>query len=371
MDIQQFNALQQQVLGLAFGLAFLFGLIGQRTHFCTMGAVSDIVSMGDWSRMRMWAMAAGVAMLGFQAMAHVGLIDPARTVYASPRFIWLSALLGGGLFGIGMVLGSGCGSKTLIRIGGGSLKSLVVFVVMGVAAFATMKGVTAVLRVATVDQAALAVPAPGTLAAVLQPLTGVAASQLGLALGLVLGLGLLLWALIDREFRQPVYLLGGLGIGLLVVAMWWLTGHFGFVNEHPQTLEEVFVGTNSGRAEAFSFVAPMAYTLDWLMFFSDKSKVLSLGVILVVGVVAGSACWSVLSKSFRWEGFRDTEDTALHLIGAVLMGVGGVTAMGCTVGQGLSGLSTLSLNSFFALAGIFVGSYLCLRWQIWRLERSI
>ena len=194
---------------------------------------------------------------------------------------------------------------------------------------------------------------------------------MALALGLIIGLGLMLWALFGRGFRSLDNLLGGLGLGALLVGMWWLTGHLGFVEEHPQTLEEVFVATNSGRAEAFSFVAPMAYTLDWLMFFSDKSKVLTLGVVTVAGVVAGSGLWAVLSRSFRWEGFRDTEDTALHLVGGVLMGVGGVTAMGCTIGQGLSGLSTLSLSSFVALAGILGGSYLALRWQMWRLERSL
>ena len=194
---------------------------------------------------------------------------------------------------------------------------------------------------------------------------------MGLILGLCLGLSLLLWALLGRNFRSLDNLLGGLGLGALLVAMWWLTGHLGFVEEHPQTLEEVFVATNSGRAEAFSFVAPMAYTLDWLMFFSDKSKTLTVGVVIVCGVVLGSATSALASRSFRWEGFRDAEDTALHLIGAVLMGVGGVTAMGCTVGQGLSGLSTLSLSSFLALAGILAGSYAGLRWQIWRLERSL
>jgi uncharacterized membrane protein YedE/YeeE len=371
MDLNQFNSLQQQVLAAGFALAFVFGLIGQRTHFCTMGAVSDIVSMGDWSRMRMWALAAGVGMVGFHLLAYLGLIDPARTLYASNRFIWLSALLGGLLFGVGMVLGSGCGSKTLIRIGGGSLKSVVVFLVMGVSAFITMRGLTAVLRVQTVDQAALEVSAPGSLASLLAPLAGLDLPQMGLILGLLIGLALMLWALLGRSFRSLDNLLGGLGLGAVLVAMWWVTGHMGFVEEHPQTLEEVFVATNSGRAEALSFVAPMAYTLDWLMFFSDKSKVLTLGVVTVVGVVAGSAASAVLSRSFRWEGFRDTEDTALHLIGGVLMGVGGVTAMGCTIGQGLSGLSTLSLSSFVALAGILAGSYLALRWQMWRLERSL
>ena len=356
---------------MGFGLAFVFGLIGQRTHFCTMGAVSDIVSMGDWSRMRMWALAAGVAMVGLQVMVYFGWIDPALTLYASNRLIWLSALLGGLLFGIGMVLGSGCGSKTLIRIGGGSLKSVVVFLVMGVSAFVTMKGLTAVWRVETVDRVAFEVAAPATLSVLVSGLTGVATSPLGLVLGLVIGLGLSLWALLDRQFWRPDYLLGGFGLGALIVAMWWLTGHFGRVDEHPETLEQVFVMTNSGRAEAFSFVAPMAYTLDWLMFFSDKSKVLSLGVMTVVGVVTGSAFWALVTKSFRWEGFRDTQDTAHHLIGGVLMGVGGVTAMGCTVGQGLSGLSTLSLSSFFALAGILAGAYAGLRWQMWRLEREL
>jgi uncharacterized membrane protein YedE/YeeE len=371
MELSQFNTLQQQVLLGAFGLAFLFGLIGQRTHFCTMGAVSDIVSMGDWSRMRMWALAAGVAIIGFQVLAYLGWVDPARTLYASERFIWLSALIGGGLFGLGMVLGSGCGSKTLIRIGGGSLKSVVVFLVMGLAAFITMKGLAAVVRVETVDRAALAVPAPGTLTALLASAWGAAPLQLGLVLGLCLGAGLSLWALLSSSFRSADNLLGGLGLGALVVAMWWLTGHVGFVTEHPQTLDEVFVATYSGRAESFSFVAPMAHTLDWLMFFSDKNKTLTLGVVAVVGVVLGSAVSAVATRSFRWEGFRDTEDTALHLVGGVLMGVGGVTAMGCTVGQGLSGLSTLSLTSFLALAGILAGSYAGLRWQIWRLERSL
>ena len=132
----------------------------------------------------------------------------------------------------------------------------------------------------------------------------------------------------------------------------------------PDTLQEAFVATNSGRAEALSFVAPVAYTLDWLMFFSDKSKVLTLGVVSVFGVVAGSAVVAVASRNFRWEGFGSTEDVANHLVGAVLMGVGGVTAMGCTVGQGLSGISTLSITSFIAVAAILVGAVMAFKYQI-------
>jgi uncharacterized membrane protein YedE/YeeE len=121
--------------------------------------------------------------------------------------------------------------------------------------------------------------------------------------------------------------------------------------------------------ESLSFVAPMAYVLDWLMFFSDKSKVLTLGVVAVFGVVTGAAASALLTRTFRWEGFGNTEDTANHLVGAVLMGFGGVTAMGCTVGQGLSGVSLLAAGSFIAIGAIIVGALLALRYQNWRIER--
>lgn len=371
MDSVQYQALYQQVLWGAFALALAFGVVAQRTHFCTMGAVSDIVTMGDWTRMRMWALAGGVAILGFQALAWGGWIDPLATLYTSPRFIWLSAALGGLLFGIGMVLASGCGSKTLLRVGSGNLKSLVVFFVMGVAAYATMRGLTAVARVATVDRVALEVAGNASLPVWLAQLTGQDPASWGLWLGVLIGGGLMVWALASAALRSLEGLLGGLGLGAVVVGMWWLTGHFGFVPEHPQTLEPSFVATNSGRAEALSFVAPIAYSLDWVMLFSDKSKQLSVGIVAVVGVVLGSTAYCLASGTFRWEGFRDTQDTARHLVGALLMGVGGVTAMGCTIGQGLSGLSTLSLTSFVALAGILLGGYLGVRYQMWSLERSL
>jgi uncharacterized protein len=165
--------------------------------------------------------------------------------------------------------------------------------------------------------------------------------------------------------------LAGLGIGLVVVLMWWASGSLGYVAEHPDTLQEAFLTTNSGRAEALSFVAPVAYSVDWLMFFSDKSKVITLGIASVLGVIVGSFVVALVTRSFRWEGFGGTEDVANHLVGAVLMGVGGVTAMGCTVGQGLSGISTLSITSFIAVAAILAGAVMALKYQVWRLERMV
>ena len=369
MQISELSTLNTQVLGCALGLSMLFGAIAQRTHFCTMGAVSDVVNMGDWTRMRQWGLAVGVAMVGFALMAYTGLIDPSKTLHASPRWLWLSALVGGGLFGFGMVLASGCGSKTLVRLGGGSLKSLVVMLVMGLTAFATMKGVTAVLRVASVDRVYIEFPTLANIPYLLASWWGVSPAVLTLWCGLVVGGLLVLWALLGREFCRFDNLLGGLGIGAIIVAMWWVSGHLGFVAEHPETLEAVFLATNSGRAEALSFVAPLGYTLDWLMFFSDTSKVLTVGIVAVAGVVLGSACMAWVTGTFRWEGFRGTEDLANHLVGALLMGVGGVTALGCTIGQGLTGLSTLGLTSLVAVAAIVAGAVAAFKYQVWRLDR--
>jgi uncharacterized protein len=365
------GAIASQVLWAAFALAVAFGAIAQRTHFCTMGAVADIINIGDWSRMRMWVLAIGTAMLGFNAMVALGWIDAGKSIYAGPRLIWLSNALGGLLFGFGMVLASGCGSKTLVRIGGGNLKSVVVFAVLGIAAFATLKGITGVARVATVDRVAVDLAGGQDLPTLAASLFGLAKSRAALMLGALIGGALVVWSLMRAEGRSRDVLLGGVGIGAVIVAMWWVSGRLGYVAEDPNTLQEAFVGTNSQRMESLSFVAPIAYSIDWLIFFSDKSKVLTIGIVSTAGVIVGSALVALATRTFRWEGFANAEDTGNHLIGAVLMGVGGVTAMGCTVGQGLSGVSTLALGSFIALAGIVGGAVLAVRWQVWRLEHMV
>jgi len=282
MEIADINSLHTQVLWAAFGVAFVFGLVAQRTHFCTMGAISDIVNMGDWTRMRMWGMAVGVALIGFYGMAWMGWIDPLQTIYSTSRVIWLSAVVGGLLFGFGMVLASGCGSKTLVRIGAGSLKSLVVFAVMGVAAFATLSGVSAVLRVHTVDTVNFNMDRTSALPLWLSAQLGWQLPGGAFVLALLVGLALIAWAAMNRDFRSSTdHWLAGVGIGGTVVALWWVTGHMAFVQEHPLTLESVYLATNTGRMESLTFTAPMAYVLDWLIFFSDASKVLTIGVVTV------------------------------------------------------------------------------------------
>ena len=354
----------------AFALAFVFGFVAQRANFCTMGAVSDIVNMGDWTRMRVWITAIGVAILGTNSLAYTGLIDLSKSIYLSANFNWLSYIVGGVCFGFGMTLASGCGSKTLLRIGGGSLKSVVVFLVLGVAAYMTLKGLFGVWRVNLLDPVRVTLAGTQDLPSLLARASGVDKKVLQIALALLLGGGLLVFAFKPREFRNANNIMSGIVLGLVITGGWYLSGRIGYIAEDPKTLEEAFIATNSGRMESLSYVAPIAYTIEWLMFFSDKSRVVSFGIASVFGLILGSLVYSVATRTFRWEGFRDAEDTANHLIGGVLMGFGGVTALGCTVGQGLTGVSTLALGSFVALAAIIAGSWAAFKYQIWRVENS-
>ena len=366
MSTEALNTLQHWVLTAGFFVCLVFGYVIQRSRFCTMGALSDWFNLDDTQRLQMWALALGLAMLGFQALSSLGWINPLHTIYATGPMLWLSALVGGVLFGLGMVFASGCGSKTLARVGGGSLKALVVMLVMGLSALATMRGITAVLRHHTLDTQTWNVTAGNTLSAwVNQAWTGA-----GPALAVLVALVLILWALRRGGGLGRDSIGGALGVAACVTAMWWVSGHLGFVAEHPETLEAVYLVTHSGRMESLSFSAPMALHLDWLMYFSDAHKALNLSVVSVWGVILGSWLYAQHSGTFHWEGFRNSQDTALHMGGGVLMGVGGVTAMGCTVGHGLSGLSTLSVVSTLAVVGIVGGAWLGFKFQLWLLERD-
>lgn len=360
------------VTGGAFLLAFVFGAVGNKTNFCTMGAVSDWLNMGDRNRMRMWLLAIGVAILGAQGLQLAGLIDLSKSIYPGPNFTWLSYVVGGFLFGVGMTLGSGCGSKTLIRIGAGNLKSVVVFLVAGIAAYMTLRGILGAFRVGVLEKASVTLSTGQDLPSLFAAMGGLPRPALSAGLAALVGGGLVAYAYASREFRANLdHSLGGIVTGLVVVGGWYVSGNLGYVAEDPNTLQEAFVATNTGRMEAFSFVAPLAWTLDYLMFWTDKSKVITFGIASAAGVIAGSATYAVAAGKFRWEGFRNAEDTGMHILGGALMGFGGVTALGCTIGQGISGTSTLALGSFLTLAAIIAGSVATMKWQYWRISREV
>jgi uncharacterized membrane protein YedE/YeeE len=364
----EIQTITQEVLWAFFLVSLVLGVISQRTHFCTLGALSDIVHLEDWTRAWQWILATATAMLGFAFLSDISAINPAKTLYASNRLMWLSAVIGGFMFGYGMVNASGCGNKTLVRIGGGNLKSLVVFIVMGISAFATLKGLTAVVRAKYLDAVAFEIPSGSHVGSLLSAFLGGDAQQLAVYAGYAIGAIFFVVAVSRKDFLTLENALAGIGVGATVVVLWWISGHLGFIDEHPETLESVYLATNSGRIEALTFVAPAAYFLDWLLFFSDSSKVLTAGVISALGVILGACASANLNQTFRWEGFADVADLARHLIGGVLMGVGGVTAMGCTFGQGVSGLSTLSLMSFVAVLSIVVGAVCALKLQAASIE---
>jgi uncharacterized membrane protein YedE/YeeE len=357
------------VVALAFALAFVFGAVAQRVNFCTMGAIADIANFGDWRRMRMWLLAIAVAVAGTGLMQWLGWIDIGKSIYTSAQVPWLSHIVGGFLFGFGMTLASGCGSKTLLRIGAGNLKSLIVLVFLAAGAYMTLKGVFAPLRAFGLDVVRFDAGAKSSDLPSLAIATGVTSARAWLPLVIAAALAVFVFG--NRDFRTSrAYVVGGLVIGAVIVGGWYVTAHLGYLPEDPQTLEEKFVATNSGRPESYSFVAPTAYLLELLLLWTDRSRVVTFGIAGVLGMLLGAAAVAVATRTFRWESFASVEDMSNHVVGGLLMGFGGVTALGCTIGQGISGVSTLAVGSFIALGAIVAGCVSALRYQSWRIERT-
>jgi uncharacterized protein len=266
------NSISSTVLWSTFVVTVLLGIVLQKTRFCTMGAITDIAIMGEWTRMRQWLLAIGVAIIGVGLMTFMGVIDVSKSIYTGSRLTWLSTIVGSLMFGFGMVLASGCGSKTLLRIGSGNLKSLVVFLTLALSSYMTLRGVFGVLRVNTTDTVFVTLSTQQDLPSVLAQSMGMAKDTLQISLALIIGGALIVFALIKKEFWNLNNLLAGFGVGGAVLLVWWISGVLGYVAEDPNTLEEVFVGTNSGRMESLTYVAPYAYVIEWLTFFSDASR---------------------------------------------------------------------------------------------------
>ncbi len=356
------------VAWLGFVLAFIFGYVGNKTHFCTMGAVSDIVNMNHWDRMRAWLLAIAVATIGTSLLVYGGAIDVSKTIYTGSNFYWLAALVGGLTFGIGMTLAGGCGQRTLVRLGGGNLKSVVVFLFLGYAALVTLSGIFGAFRVNVLQAAPVTVYLDGmqTLPAMLNLVTPTGTLMVGLAVGVAL----LLFVFANKEFRGSAdNILAGIVVGLVVVAGWYVTGRFGF-GEDPDTLEMVYLGTNSHLAESMTFVAPLGYTMNLWAYWTDSATIVTFGVASVFGVVVGALVYGISHRTFRWESFNSPQDMFRHIIGGTLMGFGGVTGLGCTIGQGVTGVSTLAVSSFLVLAAIIAGAAITMKVQYMLLMRE-
>lgn len=343
------------VIGLwAFGAGLIFGFVANKTNFCTMGAVSDMVFMGDLRRMRAWVLAIAIAMLGTQAMHAGGVIDINDSIYRTVNLGWFGAILGGLMFGFGMTMAGGCGNKTLVRIGGGNLKSIYVFLVLGLFAYMTLRGLTGLARVEMENYFNIDLSSAGYTS---QGMEELVAASLSLPLETVrwvlvalLAGGAILWCFKSAEFRASGRdIAAGLIIGALVPAGWYITGVVGFDDFEPQPLM------------SFTFIAPIGEAMQYLMTFTGST--IGFGVASVGGVIVGSLLASLGSRSFAWEAFGDSSDMLRHTVGAALMGVGGVIALGCTVGQGITGMSTLAFGSLLALGSIILGGVLGMKYM--------
>ena len=359
------------VIACGFVLAFIFGVVAQKTDFCTMGAVSDIVNMGDWSRMRMWLLAIAVAIAGANALDLAGLVDLSRSAYPGARWPWLAFFVGGLLFGIGMTLASGCGSRSLIRIGGGNLKSLVAMLFLALAAAMTLRGLLSPLRTEVLGALSIQFDQGQDLSWLLAGPLGIGKRSVQPWITAGLSLALLAFVLKDREFRADrERLFAAVVIGLTVVGGWYATGHLGFIAEDPETLQEAYLGTRTARPESFTFIGPAANTLELLQSWTDKSARMTFGVAVVLGTLAGSFAYALFKRRFHWESFASAADTRNHVIGGVLMGFGGVTAAGCTIGQGITGVSTLALGSILVFFSIIAGAALTMKIQYRRMLKA-
>lgn len=389
MLFDSFAHAQSVLLWATFGLAVVLGLVANKTNFCTMGAISDWVNMGDLGRMRAWLLAIAVAMLGVSVLEYFGLanLDASFPPYRGAQLIWAENILGGVLFGIGMTFASGCGNKTLIRIGGGNLKSIVVLLIIAAIAYFMVnpfpgsdKTLFTVLFNGWIRPLAVNTGSHQDLASFL--VSDANLKQARLVLGVLLALAISVFVFKSADFRSNKdNIIGGLIVGLTVLGAWYISSVIqvkvdgtnytlqGYVQEWDFVAGSNEIKPADSRPlspQSFTFINPMGQTLGYVTGKFDIS-LLTFGVMALAGVIAGSLLWSLLSRNFRIEWFASFADFRNHVFGAVLMGFGGVLAMGCTIGQGITGMSTLALGSFLALISIIFGSAMTMRLQYYKL----
>ncbi len=391
MTYANFASAQSFLLWSTFAIALILGAVVNKTNFCTMGAVSDWVNMGDTGRLRAWILAIAVGVLGVTALEAAGLVNLSGTFppYRQNSLVWLENGVGGVLFGIGMTLASGCGNKTLVRIGGGNLKSVMVLGIIGLIAYFMVnpfpgsdKTLYSTLFYPWTHPAAVALSTNQDLGAIL---FGDKVATGRIVMGGVIGVLLLIWAFMSADFRGSFdNILGGLVVGLAVLAAWYVSSNIkvdagGDILSLQAYVQdwELYAPVDAVRpaaagplaAQSFTFINPMGQALGYVAGGFART-LLTFGVMALAGVIAGSLLWSLISRSFRIEWFASARDFVNHLVGAILMGFGGVLAMGCTIGQGVTGFSTLALGSILTFVAIVLGSAATMKVQYAMMMRA-
>lgn len=322
-----------QIVNLfAFLIGLIYGIAAQKTQFCFSGAIKDFILTKSTRRAASVLTAVITAIIISQVLAHTYEIDLAKSVYSQTDINYFSILLGGALFGVGMMLADGCSSRHLVKFSQGDLHSLVTIIFIAIFGYISAKGIFAiglepiVKNVFLLSLSAL-LPNKALPAFVIIPL-----------------LLLALWKVVPR-FKNLLVCTDGVVVGLLIGFAWYVTGVLGYDDFEPIPLE------------ALSFVFPSGKTLEYLMFFSGST--LSFSVSIVFGILIGGFFMSLFNRKYRFGCVASQNSNKLKngIIGGMLMGMGGILAMGCTIGQGLSGVSTLAFASFLAILSIMVSAY--------------
>ena len=325
--------------GLVIGL--IYGSIGLLSGFCMMSGLRGWWAEGDSRLARTYALAIGVAIAASQLLAARGTVDLGKSIYLQPSFSAPVMFLGGLLFGYGMVLSNGCGSRALVLLGRGNLRSFVVVIVLGIFAEMTLKGLIAPARIAGVSLTQvttkwLSLPAALANLGLSAPLARMLAAS-------VVSAAFIIFAFAHAPFRRSLgQVAAGIAVGLLVAAGWYATGFLANDDFNPVPVTSL------------TFIAPIADALQYVMLSTGST--LNFGIATVGGVFAGSLITALATGRFEFEGYRSPQHMLRSAGGAALMGTGGVMAFGCSIGQGLTGLSTLAVASFVAVAGIMLGT---------------
>lgn len=353
-----------------------------------MGAVSDMVNMGDYGRFRAWLLAIATAVFSVTVLEYMGMVNVSDTFppYRGNQLIYAENILGGIIFGIGMTFASGCGNKSLIRIGGGNIKSIFVFAILGIFAYYMTnpfpnsdKTLYSLFFYDWLNPLAVSLDSKQDLGALISDGDP---TNTRLILGLIVTAGLLFYVFKAAEFRSSKdNILGGIIIGLAITAAWYTSSNIAVVaDESNYSLVEYYdewdmlAEDDEGKpavartlnSQSFTFVNPIGQTYGYIKDGFDSSLI-TFGLISVFGVIFGSFLWSLMSRSFRFEWFVDFKDFLNHIVGAIFMGVGATLALGCTIGQGITGLSTLALGSIITLIAIIFGSALTMKIQYYKI----
>ncbi len=332
--------------GLLIG--FVFGAVVQTTNFCTMGSISDMVTFGDSRRFRAWVLAAALALAGVQLLASAEIVAVSKSMYLAPTLNWAGNILGGLLFGVGMAFAGGCVSRNCVRVGSGDMRSLVNLLFVGIFAYIAIGGLFGPARAALENATSLPLKQFGvetqSIGGLLAAAFHLEASSADLWAGAVIAAALAIWCFASKEFAtSPVHILSAAGIAACVLAGWLLTG-----------LAYDDMAASPVAPISLTYVRPTGDALEWLQRYTALATP-GFGAASVAGAIAGGLAVALLNGTFRISAFANSSDMMRNIGGAILMGVGGVMALGCTIGQGVTGVSTLAIGSFLTFIAIVFG----------------